>query len=337
LATAIDSLTETMRVKAPDALNQLRPGLNDAALDQLQARLGRYHLPAELRGFYRWQNGHDYDGGLMPGYELDSLSIVVDRQMRNPTGQNEFPPQWLQLGTMNGGYFLMAAGAYHPQEECPVMVLDLEGAWLCSPWASIADFLNMVRDCYAEDVYRRNGEGRWDVPDQDAEQQIWRRHHRPTVIDGMSLPWEMNPNDSDAWPASWRIEAGINEQDEILRAATKIAEFNVDNQPCTISGRVTWLAGTATGSVVVADDGSGQVTLGVPRTVPGARYLQMRKGFQWDVEPGPCPPSFAFLPGGASVTAVALRMRRLNPKPGSGSENSQSAEGSAGLESADTT
>jgi hypothetical protein len=279
--------------------------------------LGRFQLPVELRTFYAWHDGHEYGAGLMPGYQMDPLASVVESQLRYAPGLLEFPPQWVMLGTMNGDEYLVAVGAYRMEIACPLMLYDPESGWLCLPWASIADFALSVRDCFAEDVYKRDDNGHWIVLDHEAERQIWRNHYRPTVIDGLALPWEMDPNDSDAWPKSWRLEAGINEEDEVARPSTQIAEFAAAGQPCTISGRVVWLSGTAFGSVVEADDGTGQIIIGVPRTIPGARFLRMRERFQWDVEPGVCPPDFAFLPRASSVTAVAIRMRRLDRAPGS--------------------
>jgi hypothetical protein len=296
-----------MSTLAPEALARLRPGLDDASISRLESSLGGLILPAELRAFYRWHNGQEWGDGLLPGFQLEPLESVAQRHP-----WPDFPPQWLELGNIGAPLYLVAICPFSPSDTCALMLIEVEGDSIELVWNSVASFIDSAEECFAKGVYRLQPGDLFFGVDEDRQDEIRRRHAGEVVIDGQTIPVRGSASDSDAWPTSWRSAAGIRDEDEVLRGATAtVGEFNSARRAATIAGRVVWLAGTAGGDVVVVDDSTDRLTLAVPEGIVGSRYLAMRETFEFDIEPGKCPDSFAFVPGSAAVTAVTTRLRRV--------------------------
>jgi cell wall assembly regulator SMI1 len=88
----------------PEFYAHLLPGLTDAALRDLETRLGRA-LPAEFQAFYRWRNGQDasyfesffHNFSLMPAVHIVEAQRVLNDLLE--AGDFDLPnwwsPQWV--------------------------------------------------------------------------------------------------------------------------------------------------------------------------------------------------------------------------------------------------
>jgi hypothetical protein len=91
----IAELERRWRAQSPALLERLKPGLDDAEIDEFSRPLG-YRLPEEVRRWYRWNNG---SAGQMIIFwrAFNSLSDDVARTLEFEEDDENWPKGWLKV------------------------------------------------------------------------------------------------------------------------------------------------------------------------------------------------------------------------------------------------
>lgn len=90
----LEQLREQFERSAPHIV--LRPGLSDAEIDELEARLSPYRLPADVRALYRWANGAEDCLDLFFDAAFPSLARALDvRDGLLDVHATDVDPSWI--------------------------------------------------------------------------------------------------------------------------------------------------------------------------------------------------------------------------------------------------
>lgn len=96
-------LEELLRERHPDLVAEFRPGLTDAELDQVLAPLP-FHVPEELREWWRWHDGIDGPSYITSGLQFVQARTAVEASLeqgeilRDANGDVEIPPDVIARG-----------------------------------------------------------------------------------------------------------------------------------------------------------------------------------------------------------------------------------------------
>jgi hypothetical protein len=84
LSAVLDELESWIGAERPDLVHRLRPGLSEAQIEDLEARVAPYRFPADVVTLYRWHDGWDDQSrdepyvSLLPDCEFLALERAID-------------------------------------------------------------------------------------------------------------------------------------------------------------------------------------------------------------------------------------------------------------------
>lgn len=94
ITEALERWERVLSQHFPEQLAAMQPGLDDAAIASLKARLSPLVLPEQVEMLYRWRNGGQV--GLFGGWSLRPVDALLDWR-DFCIAHLQFPPIWLEL------------------------------------------------------------------------------------------------------------------------------------------------------------------------------------------------------------------------------------------------
>jgi hypothetical protein len=131
---------------------------------------------------------------------------------------------------------------------------------------SLAVAFDAAADALERGVFEWQNAHRYlEVVDYDAWEAIVRARNEEAALDGVTDPGvdTVDLQSPLSWPAAWQQAAGVDVQAAAPRgASTTIDEYHrARSTPATIVGTIVGLAGTAEGSRVTVEDGTGRLVV----------------------------------------------------------------------------
>jgi hypothetical protein len=309
----MDEALEALRdaCGAADVQAWQRP-LTLTALEALEAEIAPLRLPDQARQFWTLVNATTLRLVPYPAFITPEAALQAWRM-----GRDEFAAMQ-PLALVDVGY------TSHGCMSVELHAGDIEGGalfeWFVSDpsgfdrrFNSLADWVWYVADLVHRGHYlRRDSErGPWVyVPDPAEGDKVRATRPRPGrhAVHGEVLHIG---GDIFDWPEHWQRANGLRPEDMRPRGATHTVAEVLASPPdselrATVAGRVVALGGSAGWTGARVDDGCGRLDIACPAavTLQGPR---MHDWFEFDivVAPGERVPPPA--PGGAEVTALAVR------------------------------
>jgi cell wall assembly regulator SMI1 len=213
LPRTLRQLDAVIRREHPDLYGRFRPGLSQAEIDRLSAKLAPYRLPKELVTLYRWHDGWDefLDGTLselVPEDTFSSLSEAVDEYESWKAGVGGgWNPLWFPfVGSEYGQMVPLQRASGKPAGQ--VYSFDAEDD-LWTSYDSLGSYFGTVLDYWRTGVMDRYDPGRIT---QDVKNEMVRIAvlHNPRSRRGNGLERRTISRDATGhWPAAWKRAIGL--------------------------------------------------------------------------------------------------------------------------------
>lgn len=254
----LDSLVEAVARRAPELVRDLRPGVDEDAIERARSVLAPWGLPEEIADLYRWHDGGDgpeFGGsGLFLNWQMRPLEVALDRWQ---FVQGTQPACWLEVFADHGRPFVdLSAGHGVGHGHGPLVWFGEPESGSVSPVA--ATLAELALQC------------RIAINTHEVTFDGWRFDRTPAEIDattGSDVAAIAIESPSPQWPAAWRRSSGLTEDDEVPpMVTTTVAALTrslLDAGPVVVSGHCVW-------DRPFADDGRGYLE---DRT--GAIYLRI--------------------------------------------------------------
>lgn len=263
LRSALDALDQHWRERDPDWAHGLRPGLSRADIEKAEKHLRPMLLTEEHRVLYAWHDG-DGDGHAFGDHQpwFIPLSEAI-HQWRFGKDELGWTPCWLPLLNLGQDYRVSLIDSV-PEDSSGVLDFYLQS----EPSPQFPSIEAMVRwhvDCLLQGLKREAAEG------------LRQEYAGPILVRGKAISDRISAVFARDWPRAWKLAAGIDEANDVaIAATTTVAQLLAGKSSYgVIEGRVTWLGGDVTASIVQIDDGTGRVLVACPKGTIGVRELGM--------------------------------------------------------------
>jgi hypothetical protein len=253
---AIDRLDRALRAAGFDGLE---PAADPASVAEVDAALTPYALPPELRRL--WERV-DFRDVRVRGW---SMPTPCDARIALETHR---------LNLEAGSFLLFGPPLLFPfaRDGEDQWSIELAGrSWaggrvvaqpcgeLRIAYPNVADLLEVYAELIEERRFARNGgHGTLDRDDELERQEARLRAAPPGAHGGDPHPIDREPT---TWPAHWLESAGIDLRDREPLGATHTVAGVLAERPARarVAGEVVRLVGSAAGTLVTVDDGSGTI------------------------------------------------------------------------------
>jgi hypothetical protein len=262
---SIDRLDEALRAHGLAGIEQPQ---ESGAIDDVAEGISPYLLPAELRRFWERVDVARLAIDLFPPLCDAAGALELQRAADEFTVPATPPPLFLVIGYASHVHRSIELASKWDDGGTIIWSEWVDGGFRIS-YRSLSDLLDVVSELVAEGAVERNGD-RVYVPYQaEEEKQTPRLLAQPHPLYGDAI--EIS-DDLRSWPTHWLEASGVDLADRVPRGATHtIAELAEAAAAGLVTGRVhgeiVRLVGSSDGSLVVVDDGTGQLDVWCPSGV----------------------------------------------------------------------
>lgn len=252
-------------------LEQLRPGLDDTALNRLREAVAPYLVPRQIEALYRWHDGGD--SGVFGGWRMRQVDELI-RWYRFSCEDLEAPRTWLPVFDDQIVNVVTLDVPGLPPSDQSVWYGHTHDAWLERRFDSIAAMLDVVCDA-ADDGALVEMHGRLGLQKGDFVESLdgrawstYRLSRCPSTFRYPDPPagTYVSRYPEPDWPRTWLAPLGVTAESLELRGATHtiadlVAAAARGPAQGTIRGRVVTGAGGAGFWSPIVDDGSGRIVV----------------------------------------------------------------------------
>ena len=264
----------------------LEPAADPAAVAQVNGELAPFALPPELRRL--WERV-DFRNVRVRGWSMptpcDARIALETHRLNLDAGSFLFGPPLLFPFARDGEEqwsIELAGGACAGGRVVAQPCSELRIVY-----PSVADLLEVYAELLEERRFGRNGDhGALDLDDERERQEA---RLRSTPLDGRCGDPRSVERDPTTWAAHWLESAGIDLRDREPLGATHTIAATLAEGPAhaRIAGEVVRLGGSAAGSLVAVDDGTGTIAVWCPAgTSPWGPAHRSRFEFEVGVRDG---------------------------------------------------
>jgi cell wall assembly regulator SMI1 len=176
MQVVLEDFELALEANQPGFLEQLNPGLSDAALEKAQGDLG-VQIHPEMQALYQWHDGLAKGVELFPGYEYYSLeeSIQTNRDLNAEFARRGFKlfmqaeAAWLILfpDAAGDGYYY----DYKQQYEQGAVFFNFRESGYFIFFPSIKNLLTAITECFTQGAYQET-----ETIDFDLENRILKQY-----------------------------------------------------------------------------------------------------------------------------------------------------------------
>jgi hypothetical protein len=143
----------------PALVQDFRPGLNEAELQEAAKAFAPMPLPKDLATLYGWHNGSK--GWITPSFTaFPSLQEIAESYKAMPEEQEFWNPLWIPLCRSDGGEMVFIAGG---SKQGEIYDSSYEGGILVLMNRSLSSYFQVLTRAYREGVFYRNEAGQWRI------------------------------------------------------------------------------------------------------------------------------------------------------------------------------
>lgn len=215
LARALARFDTVMNGVWPEQLATLRPGLDDAGIEQLRAAVEPFLLPGQVEELYRWRAGGD--PGIFGGWRMRSLEDLISWYGLSTT-QLEEPRVWLPVFEDQIINIVTLDVPGQPPSDPSVWYGHTHDAWVSRLFDSIEAVMDVVCDAAEAGLLAAAADGSLRLTETESLDGTGWSDLRQARCPG-AYHWPDPPAgthlsrfpDSD-WPAAWRAAVGLADE-----------------------------------------------------------------------------------------------------------------------------
>ncbi len=203
LADMLMEFDAYLEQNCPDVSKQLRPGVNDDQIDQLNQLFHPLKLPEDLVTLYKWHNGIKFGGFLFGEPEFFSIETALREYREAIEFGKEFGwcAAWFVFSYASRLYWLIPMSETRCV-EAPLLNYFIEDGSVIEQHSSIKNMIKSYMEAYKSNVVSFNESSNYRELDFDQFETIRLKYSTNAYLDKTKTIYDVcGPSE---WPAEWQ-------------------------------------------------------------------------------------------------------------------------------------